>query len=743
MHLLFVVKQEKNAGAYVDVLRHLAQRGHAVTLAVQERDDARDRRLEQQVGSERFRVVVAPAARADEWAPVASLLRRTRDAVQYLRPVMAPAVKLRTRMLEKLHQELAPGRVSGPAFVEALQSLSAPVVGRLETICRLAEQSLPTASLIDEFLAMQRPDVLLVSPLVHFGSAQADLVASARRAGIPVHMLLFSWDNLSTKGCLHRRPDVIFAWNERQRREAHELHGFPPERVIPMGAPRFDNFFALTPQMSRETFHVPLGLDPSKQTLLYVCSSRLISERELPFIERWLAGVRASAVPELRDCNVIVRPHPDIDLLPSAQFTRHRWPGAVTFGGHVARPFGDQRALVLTTSHSAPEGLFESITHSAAVVGLNTTAELEAGIVGRPVFTILASDEDADGQGGTMHFHYLTTAHGGFVSAAGDLDEHVAQLAQALRQPVDPAPIRAFIEAFLRPCGFDRPVAPLLADAIERYASGAPTPLDDASLQTADAADEVEVAPAAADTLPLALRTARIWVHATPHARRRARNGAIPLDETTVGWLDRHVAPGDVVYDVNAGMGTYTLIAAKQRGAVVVAFEPAYRAYSALCDNLRLNTCEGSVIPVPLPLADVDGLMELKYPQSSPGEERWLVRKKAWRVRPTDGSHAYVQPACVTRLDTAMTRYGLPRPRHLRLSSRTNAAAVLRGSGEWLCHPEAASISLSVPHDGETSLVEWLVSVGWQASLRRALHDSVQLVVVRAARAGRGEGGAV
>jgi hypothetical protein len=44
-------------------------------------------------------------------------------------------------------------------------------------------------------------------------------------------MLLFSWDNLSTKGTLHVAPDLMFVWNERQRREAAELHDYPPERV--------------------------------------------------------------------------------------------------------------------------------------------------------------------------------------------------------------------------------------------------------------------------------------------------------------------------------------------------------------------------------------------------------------------------------------------------------------------------------------------------------------------------------
>ena len=49
-------------------------------------------------------------------------------------------------------------------------------------------------------------------------------------------MLLFSWDNLSTKGALHVAPDRMFVWNARQVREAEELHGYPSSQVTVVGA---------------------------------------------------------------------------------------------------------------------------------------------------------------------------------------------------------------------------------------------------------------------------------------------------------------------------------------------------------------------------------------------------------------------------------------------------------------------------------------------------------------------------
>ena len=104
-----------------------------------------------------------------------------------------------------------------------------------------------------------------------------------------------------------------------------------------------------------------------------------------------------------------------------------------------------------------------------AVVALNTSAELEAGIVGRPVLTIEVGDL-APGQEGSSHFRYLLAEQGGFVEAARGLDEHVDQLRRALAEDSLAEHRRRFIERFVRPRGLDRPAGPELADEIEALA---------------------------------------------------------------------------------------------------------------------------------------------------------------------------------------------------------------------------------------------------------------------------------
>ena len=71
-------------------------------------------------------------------------------------------------------------------------------------------------------------------------------------------------------------------------------------------------------------------------------------------------------------------------------------------------------------------------------------------------------------------------------------------------------------------------------------------------------------------------------MYVTSASEQVAVNGAVPLDRATLAWLEQEIALGDVVYDVGAGIGEYVLVAAKRRGALVVAFEPGYAAYGDL-----------------------------------------------------------------------------------------------------------------------------------------------------------------
>lgn len=696
MTFLFVVKQKKNVDTFEGVIDALLDAGHVVKLAVQERDEERDQRLAARFGS-RVELVTPPDGRGDRWRATAPLLRAARDLAQYSRPAYRAATKLRQRAADRFLKQLGlDGRIDGDALAMGTQAAE-----RVRSALEQLEQALPSDPLHEEFLARQAPDVVLITPGVHFGSVQSDVVKSARARGIPVWMLLFSWDNLSSKGALHVAPDLLFVWNERQRAEAAELHDYPPDRVVVVGAPRFDEFFALRPKASRDAFHRPLRLDPSRPTLLYVCSSRFIAERELPFVRSWLRAVRSAPEP-LRSANVIVRPHPDIVLDEDSPVESVTWNELPMATGWVQRPFDDPGAVVLRTTYATPQAFFECLHHAAAVVGLNTSAELEAGIAGRPVLTLLSREEGADGQSNTLHFDYLLREHGGFVACAETMASHVEALRQTLVEPPDAAAITGFISAFLRPCG-DQPVAPLLARTLVDRVTLATAPRTGETSKPAPSSDP---APAARQEKLLFVHTrgAAARVHVTPETRRWRREGVLHLDPRAVAWLGEHMRPGEVFYDIGAGIGAFAILAAVERGGLAVAFEPGFASFTRLCDNLLLNGCYRSVIPVPVALSDDSSLSEMVYAHT-PGEDGHALNGRRWRPRSDRFESRYTQPVCAERLDDLAARQRLPSPHILRVNVRAGAERVLQGAADVLRQPQLRSVLVTMPDGAEPDAV--------------------------------------
>lgn len=464
MRILFILSLTSIVRHFESVILALADRGHTITIASP--GDVNNCPLpDVLVKHPRISEVICPAERGDRWRGTADHFRMIVDYVRYFDAPFAGMDKLRERAFTTLLAGLTERNrrpattqcpscktnISGEHIGRMLLSGRDPGFANFKKILHLIEGAIPSDPARDTFLKEVSPDVVLVSPLVGLGSEQAEWVKSARALEIPVGFPVFSWDNLTTKGIIHVQPDCVFVWNAIQKQEAIALHGMPADRVHATGAPRFDAFIALKPKRLLTALCAKHGLDPNRPILTYLCSSEFVAGGEMEFIGRWIDEIRADAT--LAKCNILLRPHPRT-VRQWAQFDASRWPLV-----------GVSKSSVL----NADQKLYDTLYHSAAVIGLNTSAQIEAGILGKPVYTILAPGFE-QGQQGTLHFRHLLREEGGFVEVARDFDEHRRHLSDALAGRYDARQIRDFIERFIRPAGFSAPATPLLADAIERLA---------------------------------------------------------------------------------------------------------------------------------------------------------------------------------------------------------------------------------------------------------------------------------
>jgi hypothetical protein len=111
---------------------------------------------------------------------------------------------------------------------------------------------------------------------------------------------------------------------------------------------------------------------------------------------------------------------------------------------------------------------FDSIWHSDAVFGINTSAQVEAGLIGRPVFTVTDPTFEQT-QGGTLHFHHLADPKVGLLHITASPAQHAKQLADVLALPRERRGERSAIFAgyFVRPYGPNCAATPRFVEAVE------------------------------------------------------------------------------------------------------------------------------------------------------------------------------------------------------------------------------------------------------------------------------------
>jgi hypothetical protein len=475
VRVLFFVDRPGVLRQFASLVTELAARGHDVHLALgSEPDDDQGPQVSRLVGtSPHVTSGLAPArAENDGWRPVAGAIRALGDLARYAQPRYASAPTLRARATGKIVRrferatELEPvGRRLGLRLARRLAAGDSQLAESVIRTTAKLERAIPSSPEIDRYLREQQPDVVLATSVVKLASPQVEFLKSARALGIPAATLVASWDNLTNKGLLKWQPDQVFVWNEIQRREAIELHGMPPDRVTATGAGLFDTWFDRHPSSSRDDFVSGMGLDPARPYVLFLGSSPFVtnhSDDEVRFVERWIEALRASADGRVREASVVVRPHPvgkgwrDADL--------SRFENAAIWPRHSERP----------VSAEEHDTFYDSLAHSAAVVGINTTAMIEAAVIGKSVLTILAPEF---GQESTLHFHYLLEENGGFLHVASTLERHAEQLARVLEDRAEDAEQRRrFVESFVRPHGLDRAATPIFADAVEQLATARVAP---------------------------------------------------------------------------------------------------------------------------------------------------------------------------------------------------------------------------------------------------------------------------
>jgi FkbM family methyltransferase len=156
-------------------------------------------------------------------------------------------------------------------------------------------------------------------------------------------------------------------------------------------------------------------------------------------------------------------------------------------------------------------------------------------------------------------------------------------------------------------------------------------------------------------------------------------------EPATIGWIDRFERR-EVLWDVGANIGIYSIYAAIVRGARVLAFEPSPANYAVLAKTVEINGLADHIAPLPIALARERGLGSLHMPTTEPGA--------AFAVFDT-GSAKGTQLQCLGySIDQFIADLGVPFPNHIKIDVDGAEQGILDGAGHTLSDPRLKSLAI-------------------------------------------------
>jgi hypothetical protein len=324
----------------------------------------------------------------------------------------------------------------------------------------LIERVVPAHLASVRHLRTVRPDVVVAAPVNMRYTYEAEYVKAALQLGIPAVVPVFSWDNLTTKGLLPVCPTALLVWNEDQARIAREVHRVPADRIVITGGHLFDRWLNV-PALAedRAAFCERVGLPADRPFVSYFGSTDTIAADETGVVRELAAALDRHPDPAARRVMILIRPHP-----------LHAKVYAGMDGGRVVvHPKGGE----WPNSPEAKVTLFNSVLHSLAVTGVNTSGFLDAIAIDK-VCVVPLLEKYRKTQMETLHFRDLLSANA--VATAGDVAGVADLIARLTRgEEVQPPEVRrAFLTRFIRPRGPARAAGALSARAVEQIARGVP-----------------------------------------------------------------------------------------------------------------------------------------------------------------------------------------------------------------------------------------------------------------------------
>lgn len=238
--------------------------------------------------------------------------------------------------------------------------------------------------------------------------------------------------------------------------------------------------------------------------------------------------------------------------------------------------------------------------------------------------------------------------------------------------------------------------------------------------------DHVHTAPDL--TLPyhrMVVREVQLNFAASGRVAAKRVDSYMTKEPTTIAWLDTF-GPDDVLFDVGANVGMYTIYAAKMTGCKVHAFEPEALNYAELNKNIYLNGLYDLVRSYCVGISDEVGLSTLYLSRFAPSYSHHDARDNRFEGPATKlapSAEARPKQGCMTlTLDGILVTEGhqdaIPAPTHLKIDVDGFEDRVVRGAEGLLQNGGLKTVLIETDFKipGSVAIMKRMAGWGWKYS---------------------------
>lgn len=183
----------------------------------------------------------------------------------------------------------------------------------------------------------------------------------------------------------------------------------------------------------------------------------------------------------------------------------------------------------------------------------------------------------------------------------------------------------------------------------------------------------------------------------------------------TIDWLRNTVKDNDVVFDIGANVGLYSLYAARQgKGVKVFAFEPHKYNFVTLINNISENNLLSQITPIAIPLGERNDVFKLNYMSVDSGSSMsQLGHSKLPDHR--DFVPKFEEIVYAVALDDLVDKQMVPMPNVIKIDVDGNELKILEGMKKLLAAKNGPrSIQVEVNPGEKAKVTEFFQQNGYK-----------------------------